>query len=235
MEDRERLEVAVAGLMGAMDAIRRAAGQLESMSGALVGVAGEIWELLDRLTKPEPEVPWTRDISGELARNAGPYADGTLQREGGWWRRKLEQIDGLTFHHTLSGSPHATARYYVAKEGGRPSIPYTIWVTETGEVLLCVPLDEGLWHDHTGHRNTHLSVGLAGSLHVNRPSEAQLEAAARVAAWAIKSAMLSGITGIGQIKGHQDYAQTVCPGWGAAASGKWKGALYGRIEGLVAG
>ena len=181
---------------------------------------------VEELEEQPPCLPWDRDIRAELPRN--DRCPGSLRN--GWWRRKLPQIDGSTFHHTLSNSPHATARFYIQKGGGRPSIPYTIWVTQTGEVLWCLDLEEGCWHDHTGHRNTHLSVGLAGSLHVHRPPDAQLDAAAGVAAWAIRSDTLPGITRIDQIAGHRDYAQTICPGWASEQSGHWKSLLYGRIE-----
>lgn len=177
--------------------------------------------------EPAAKVPWTRDISGELARNEN--CPGALS--DGWWKRRLEQIDGLTFHHTLSDSPHATAAHYLHKGGGRPSIPYTIWISQTGEVLLCLALTEGCWHDHTGHKNTHLAVGLAGKLHLYRPADVQLQAAARVAAWAIESREM-GIT-LETVRGHRDLIATICPGWASKASGFWKDDLYERIEGLL--
>jgi len=102
--------------------------------------------------------PWDKNIIDELARNDS--CPGLLAN--GWWQRTLNQIAGLTFHHTLSDSPHATASYYVKKGGGRPSLPYTIWVSQTGEILLCNRLEEGCWHNHQGHKNKQLSVGLAG-------------------------------------------------------------------------
>jgi len=165
--------------------------------------------------------PWSRDISGELARN--PHCPPPLQR--GWWQRELSQIDGLTIHHTLSHSPWATAEHYVHKGGGRPSIPYHIWITEAGEVLLCLPLTEGCWHDHTGHRNTHISVGLAGERHKYPPTAAQLAAAVRVAAWAINNPEMQ-VT-VKSVKGHNDYYSTICPGWDAAG---WRAKFYNRLH-----
>lgn len=195
----------------------------------LLAVLAASW--VDRANELRSSVPWTGDIRGELARNPGPYANAYLRRDGGWWQRGLDQIDGVTYHHTLSDSPHATAQHYVNRDGGHPTTPYTIWVTQTGEVLLCVDLTEGLWHDHTGHENTHLSVGLAGQLHLYPPADVQLDAAARVAVWAIRE--LPGVTELAQIKGHRDYVSTICPGWQASASGHWKSDLYARIRGLL--
>jgi len=183
------------------------------------------------LTIERKDVLWDRDIRGELATNDS--CPGSLKN--GWWQRRFDQITGLTFHHTLSHSPWAFSKYYVRKGGGRPTIPYTIWVTETGEVLLCVALTEGCWHDHTGHRNVNLSVGLAGTLHIHHPSNAQLDAAARVAAWAIKDDRMR-ITR-GRVRGHMDVGtyrgRTECPGWASAKSGHWRELLYNRIEEML--
>ncbi|UCC61681.1 MAG: N-acetylmuramoyl-L-alanine amidase [Anaerolineae bacterium] len=206
------------------------ADRLDQIVAILDTTRGEILDLAAELRRAALELPWDRDISAELATNSGPYSNEYLERDGGWWPRTLDQIDGLTFHHTLSDSPHATAEHYINKDGGRPSIPYTVWVAQTGEVLLCVDLEEGLWHDHTGHENTHLSVGLAGSLHQYHPADAQLDAAAKVAAWAIASPALPGIRSIEQVTGHRDWVATVCPGWESAQSGYWKPELYERIE-----
>jgi hypothetical protein len=176
-------------------------------------------------------VPWDKDITAELATNDN--CPGSLKN--GWWQRRLDQITGLTFHHTLSDSPHAVANYYINKGGGRPSLPYTIWVTQTGEILLCNRLEEGLYHDHTGFENSNLSVGLAGRLHEYHPAAVQLQAAARIAAWAIRNDRMD-IT-LGTVCGHMDvgtYAgKTECPGWASDASGHWKPELYEMIEALL--
>ena len=170
-----------------------------------------------------PKEPY-KDIINKLARNDN--CPGSLKN--GWWQRTLDQIIGLTFHHTLSDSPHATAKHYVKKGGGRPSIPYTIWITQTGEALLCNPLTDGCWHDHTGHKNVNLSVGLAGTLHKYRPAQVQLEAAARVVKWAVEHPQMR-IT-MNTVLGHMDVGtykgRTECPGWDSAASDFWKDDFY---------
>jgi hypothetical protein len=131
----------------------------------------------------------------------------------------------------LSNSPHATAAHYIHKAGGRPSIPYSIWVTETGEVLYCLSLTEGCWHDHTGHRNTHLSIGLAGRLHEFVPVDAQLRAAASVAAWAVRHPEMNVTPE--RVKGHQDYWPTECPGWSSAKSGLWRDRFYRFLDEIL--
>jgi len=182
--------------------------------------AEHYWGVKVEFASLGPETIWDRDISGELARN--DHCTGKLS--DGWWQRTLEQIVGLTVHHTLSNSPHATARHYIHKDAtGRPSIPYHLWVTETGEVLKCLDFEEGCWHDHTGHRNVHLSLGLAGHLHKYRPSEPQLDAAARVVAWALEHPEMH-VT-FGRVKGHQNYHSTECPGWHTS----WRDEFFRRV------
>jgi len=191
----------------------------------------DIMAHIDRLMADlttEPATPLWRDISAELPTNPGPYKQAALDASGGWWQRTLEQINGVTIHHTLSHSPHATAAHYINKGHGRPTIPYTFWITPTGEILQCVALEQGLWHDHTGHANRHLSVGLAGSLHILPPPKAQLDAAVAVCVWAIET--LPGVRGMQDIRGHDAFAATVCPGWKAGnASRDWKTLFYDEL------
>ncbi len=175
--------------------------------------------------------PWSQNIIHELALNHG--CSGMLAN--GWWQRRVDQIDYVTIHHTYGwNSPHALAEWYVQKDGGRPSIPYTIWVTETGEVLLCNKLTEGCWHDHSGHENSHLSIGMAGALHKYAPTDVQLEAVARVCAWVINNPDMPLVRGVDEITGHMDWYSTACPGWldtgEGAPSGLWKPRFYAKLD-----
>ena len=205
---------------------------MRAIKGHLEAIKAEADAALAVYDQIYTDIP-ARDISSEMATNPGPYTNKLLNRDGGWWQRTLDQITHLTFHHTLSDSPHATAAHYINKDGGRPTTPYTVWITQTGEILLCVALIEGLWHDHTGHKNIHLSVGLAGRLHIYRPADVQLDAAAILAVWAIRSMALPQINGVGRITGHIDWIATQCPGWYSEASDNWKSDLYNRIGALL--
>jgi len=182
---------------------------------------------LDILATHPKDLWEPKDIIDEMPRNDN--CPGSLK--DGWWQRELDQITGLTFHHTCSDSPHVLAKVYVRKDGGRPTTPYTIWITQTGEVLLCTTLEEGCWHDHTGHKNVNLSVGLAGTLHKYRPAQVQLEAAARVVKWAVEHPEMS-IT-MDKVLGHMDVGtyrgKTQCPGWDSAASDFWKDDFYNLL------
>jgi len=201
-------------------------------------VAAELQRRLDCFKPEEVAFPWTRDIRALMPKKTG--CPGLLK--SGWWRRQVPDIKTLCFHHTLSQSPIDFAKWYITKEGGRPSTCYTVWISETGEILLCGDLEDGVWHNFQGHENLDLSVGLAGNRAIYPPSALQLDAAARIAVWAIKSPLLPLIKSPAQILGHQDYPNskpgqiygTDCPGWLVAQSGKWKSSLYARIDQFLA-
>lgn len=207
----------------AVKKVLEVAEELRRKRDDLGACVASLESIAQRSDGEKSEAVWDRDLRGELATRdncPGVLADG-------WWRRSLDQIDGVTIHHTLSNSPHAFARYYITKGGGRPSVPYTLWVTETGEVFLCNDLEDGCWHDHTGHKNTHLSVGMAGRLHEYRPSNVQMDAVARVVVWAVQDERMS--IPRRNVRGHCDYYDTECPGWGDGESGNWRLALFARI------
>lgn len=204
-------------VQSAVDGLRRVAGDLQA---AL--------DMARAVPTPSP-FPWSRDISSELPTNEncpGILADG-------WWQRTPDQIRSICFHHTCGWTdPHLLAAWYIQKDGGRPSTPYSIWISASGEVLLCNQLEVGCWHNHAGHENVDLSVALAGSLHIDYPPPAQLDAAARVAAWAIQSPLLPLVSDISCIKGHRDFYPTKCPGWDDCDP-HWRANLYTRIGGLL--
>jgi len=184
---------------------------------------------------PEPP-PWT-DYRAQMPTNPHPDASALIAQRGGWWKRTLEQIDGITLHHTLSHNPIATAAYItkpVAQGGkGHATTEYHIWITAEGEALLCVDLTEGLWHDHTGDRNTHISIGMAGSLHVAKPSAPQLRKVVAVVAYLMRTFDIP----LANVAGHNDWAYkvskvvTVCPGWDKAG---WRGDFYEALNQALA-
>lgn len=174
--------------------------------------------------------PWDDVIIDQLAHND----DCPSPLQNGWWQRTLDQIDAVTIHHTYgSHDPYALAASYIHKEGGRPSIPYTVWVQKNGTILLCNALTEGCWHDHTGHKNTHLSIGMAGMLNEVPPTDDQLRATARVCKWAIQSDQLPGIGSIFDITGHMDWTATSCPGWASDETGNWEDDFYRILRAML--
>jgi hypothetical protein len=164
----------------------------------------------------EPVLPYI-DVVDEMPVNPNPSAPAA------WWMRTPDQITGITVHHTMSHDAIATARYCTDVKG-RPSIQYHFWVAADGRVYLCAPLTWGMWHDHCGHENRNVSLGLAGRLHETAPPDAELEAAARIAAWLMDRFEVS----LSEVQGHDDrYAGTVCPGWDEAY---WRHDFYTALD-----
>ncbi len=156
------------------------------------------------------------DIVDEMPVNPDP------SKPSAWWRRTPDQISGITVHHTMSHDPRATARYSIDGKG-RPSIQYNFWVASDGKVYLCAPLSWGMWHDQTGHENKNISLGMAGRLHENRPPEAELRAAARIAAWSMDKFDIP----IADVQGHNDRWATECPGWDTI---EWRADFYAALN-----
>ena len=172
-----------------------------------------VWEVA---REEEEALPYI-DIVDEMPVNQNPTAPDA------WWVRTPEQITGITVHHTMSHDARATARYCTDVKG-RPSIQYHFWVAREGEVYLCAPLEWGMWHDHCGHENPNVSVGLAGRLHEAKPSEVQLQAAARIVAWLMEKYNVP----LPEVQGHNDrYAGTICPGWDHA---DWREDFYTALD-----
>lgn len=214
---------------------------VEVSNGDCVTIMGpEQWDIFLSLTVKCRDVLWDRDITNELATSPNPTNPPV------WWKRRPDQIDVLTIHHTLSDSPHATFENYI-RTRHRPTGPYAIWITQTGDALLCVDPELGIWHDHTGFYvkqdgrklwgNSHLSVGMAGRLHEYVPADVQLRRTVKFVADVIKGDMFPSIDSIDCIKGHMDYYPTQCPGWWETEYGRripggdrWETRFYDMIR-----
>ena len=149
----------------------------------------------------------------------------------GWWQRSVYDISGITIHHTMSHSPWATAAYYVHKGTGHPTIPYHYWICSCGGILQCLTMHDGCWHDHTGHCNRNISIGMAGSLHIHPPTTAQLKSTTRLTAFLMNRYSIP----IHEIQGHNDRSApngfpTQCPGWESPQSGQWRPRFYTELE-----
>lgn len=136
-----------------------------------------------------------------------------------WWERTPSDIRGITIHHTGCDSPEQAARILLNK--GRPTTEYAYFVQYDGSLYQCLEDTLGVWHDHTGHYNRNISIGLAGYWHKKEPSMAQLEGLARLVDHLMRKYNLP----LSQVQGHRQRAKeaanvgTECPGWESAG---WK-------------
>lgn len=182
---------------------------------------------------------WT-DIRARMPVNPAPD-EAWLKANGitDWWERTPEQITGITIHHVASnGDPFVSARYItkpVAQGGkGLPRMQYNFWIEPSGEILYCLDVKYGPWHDNCGHQNKHVSIALNGALHKTRPTQAALTAAARLVVWLMEE---YGIQ-IENVLGHNEWAirclnrttnYTICPGW-TYMPPFWKNDFYAALD-----
>lgn len=209
--------------------LRRVAEEIDRWTHNLMATASKVRAMANEIqeleNEDEDEPPWV-DITDEIPVNPNPTAPPA------WWIRSPDEITGITIHHTLSHNPINVARY-VIEQRGRPSIPYHLWVSRHGEMWLCAPLEWGMWHDHTGHKNINISIGMAGHLHKVRPPLDQMHATARLVAY------LMDVYGIEkqQVQGHDDRVKslpnvsTQCPGW--RGLDRWREDFYRLVNEMI--
>lgn len=203
----------------AVQRIIEIAGKLRMAQEGIGVQAGELVTVAERLLDEEMAKPYV-DIIEELPVNPDP------KHPERWWMRELSHIRGITIHHTLSHNPVNVARYVIEKKG-RPTLPYHFWVSTGGECWLCVPLHYGMWHDHTGHRNVNISIGMAGHLHKVKPKPGQLMRTVILVAYLMKEFDIP----VEQVQGHKDrYSGTICPGWDAMG---WRDWFYSTLKGKL--
>jgi len=186
-----------------------------------------------------PTEPWITDIRSSLPVNRAPDYDKDAPKEEdrilykrGWWLlRTLSEIDGVTIHNTVSTSPSALAAWTTRAKAsggkGMPTLQYQYWVGTDGAVSYCVDLENAVWNDHTGDRNTHISIGMSGRWDSATPSLVQLDGVARLCALLMRT---FGIP-VESVRGHREWAathnvSTDCPGWIKAG---WKDTFYQRL------
>lgn len=198
--------------------------------------------LLDTaLAELDSVTPW-QDRIAEMPVNLHPSQPDLVRRKWTAWPIRGQgdcplEITGLTIHHTTSHSPLATARYCTRQRAaggkGYPTIQYHFWVSAGDDcpVFLLVDPVDALWHDHTGAYQTTLSIGMAGSLHKQRPPQEQLVATARLCA----HLMFNYDVPVGEVRGHGSRAKaagisTVCPGWYITG---WKDDFYEALGAVL--
>jgi hypothetical protein len=154
---------------------------------ALLEIARGLRETADILDEiaGRGEAPWIDRVADMPINRVPDHPDFVRNygRHAFWPERDLEDVLGLTIHHTLSHSPLGTAKYCTFTKG-YPSVQYHWWVSagDGCPVWMLAKPTWALWHDHTGANSKTLSIGMAGSLHLHRPADEQIEAAAKLCA-----------------------------------------------------
>ena len=176
--------------------------------------------------------PLITDRISEMPINPNPFHVDFIRCFPGnstWPVRDPNEVTGITIHHTLSHSALNTAKYIVEKKG-YPTTQYHYWVGQDTDAPISQLVGDHsmLWHDHTGARQTTLSIGMAGHLGHVRPPEEQLWNTVRLVSHLLDKYSLT----VDDVDGHLERAKkagisTECPGWLADTSntinsGVWK-------------
>ena len=215
--------------------------ELEKVVGIAIPALQVVVEMLREGIAKAEMLPFV-DRSVDMPINWRPDHPYLVQRKWLFWPTRESAVTGITIHHTMSHSPLATAQYCTRPQAqggkGYPSVQYHFWVSQGDgcPIYLLAPVEWQLWHDCTGAYQTTISVGMAGSLHLQRPPDEQLEATARLVAWLMRKYDVRAVA----VRGHKErYAGTVCPGWDdtgiARPSGLWRPAFYEALNDAARG
>ncbi|MBN2007120.1 MAG: N-acetylmuramoyl-L-alanine amidase [Anaerolineae bacterium] len=178
--------------------------------------------------------PWV-DVRAQMPVNTQPDTAWLVEQgRTGWWKRTLDQVNGITLHHTMTHDMMACAQYITrpVKKGGKgyPTTQYVFWVQSDGVIKYCVDLTEAPWHDHCGDENTHISIGIAGEWDKVSPPQVQLEAVAKLAAYLMRWLNIP----MENVEGHREWStrhtgvpQTACPGW---LTGGWRAKFFDLLK-----
>jgi hypothetical protein len=141
--------------------------------------------------------------------------------------RSLARIQQLVIHHT-GAAPSTGVRAIAQKhveELGWPGIGYHFVVAEGGTLYQTNDLATVAFHARQANPTT-VGVALCGNFNEAVPSDAQLDSTGRLCAYLLRELSLPP----DNVRGHQVFAETDCPGRNWAEEAVWKDALLDRIR-----
>jgi hypothetical protein len=140
--------------------------------------------------------------------------------------RDLTEIQNLIIHHSAvpaSVGPQRISEYHV-KNLDWPGIGYHFLVAEDGIIYQGNNLTT-VSHHAAGVNTKSVGICFLGNLTKGVPPPAQLQSAARLAAWLLQELDLD----LDVVKGHQEFMDTTCPGKEWLKGQQWKGMLRQEI------
>ncbi len=165
-----RTEIVAAG--SALDQLGSEYGVIPALKRRAEGLLAEVQPLCVRLgpaRRPTPVEPPLTDLSTTLPSH----------RRNRWPAQDPTQITRIVVHHTGdNGAAPPEKRARAAIRAQLPGIPYHFLIATDGAISLVQPVAAQVEPTPGG-----ISVALAGTFDVAVPSDAQLEAAARLIGW----------------------------------------------------
>lgn len=179
--------------------------RLQEAEAAVAALRAKVSDLEERLRRAgqggEPTLriprPPVEDITASLPRDAA-----------GFKQRPLSAIRYLVLNHT-GGSPTVPVEKIAEfhRQRGYPGIAYHYLVDGQGNILQVNPLTETV--SDQGYLGEGVNIAIAGKFDDVVPTDAQLDAAARLSAWLLQELRLPPEA----IKGVSEFVATGSPGW----------------------
>ncbi len=194
--------------------LRLAGQEAKELNDQVKRLKRQIAQLESGVSGPgEPEIT---DITTQLPRNTA-----------GFIRRGLADIQYVVISHTAVRPEIGADRVAQAHRARWPGIVGQYFITGDGQIQQTNPVDEVVAQDQSWIYNG-LNVYVAGNFDQVAPSDAQMEALARLCAWLISKYNLSEA----KIKGVSEFIVTHSPGLQWAQGQNWKAKLLEQISAI---
>lgn len=173
--------------------------------------------LKEGVTASRIERPALTDISVQLPRTAGSLK-----------KRPLDQLKFIVLNHTAVDPSVTVERIAAAHQGRWGSILYQYLITGEGAILQTNALDDVVDLNQPWISQG-VNIAVAGNFTTEIPTQAQIKAAAALAAWLMQE---HGITAA-NIKGAKEFIVTQSPGVQWLEGKKWKETLLEAVAAVL--
>ncbi|MFQ5596120.1 MAG: N-acetylmuramoyl-L-alanine amidase [Anaerolineae bacterium] len=179
----------------------------------------EVLRLRDMIHQPRPMVirPPIIDLVYDLPRHA----------ERRYETRRMAQIQQLVIHHTGAApalSVEAIAKKHV-EELGWPGMGYHFIIDAAGQIYQTNNLTTVSFHARHANSTT-VGIAFSGNFDAAVPADAQLESGGRLCAYLLRELSLP----VENIRGHNAFVSTGCPGGNWTEGAVWRDALLEQIR-----
>lgn len=186
---------------------------------------------IERLKKRLPTPPPTPSPVAEPVAVSRPAIEDVVEKlsrhpEKRYRIRAVSAIENLVIHHSGVPSmvgPASIANYHVHRLEW-PAAGYHFMVAADGIIYQCNTLQTVSYHT-TGANIPSVGICFLGNYTTEVPPSAQIQAGAHLAAWLMQELDLA----LGNVKGHREFTDSICPGNQWLEGKKWKRILQAEI------
>jgi septal ring factor EnvC (AmiA/AmiB activator) len=199
-------------------------GLVDELNGQIIGLQMETDDLRAQLAAALAAGGGPRG-SGLLPAPAVKDVIAQLPRKAGFKSRDLAQIKLVVINHTAVDPTVAVERIAQRHMDRWPGITYHYYILADGAILQTGNLTESV-DDQQAWLFTGVQVCFAGNFNATVPTEAQLDAGARLCAWLLQQFKLP----IEALKGVSEFVATASPGTQWLQGATYKNTLIAKIK-----